>query len=85
VVWLEALESMTQSVTAGGTILMVWKEWASSCWSQELIHGVHITGVEAPGATRRSGQPVAEEDRRRERQSSSTVSMPSEVEVPGAT
>jgi hypothetical protein len=26
VVWLEVPESMTQSVTAGGTIVMVWKE-----------------------------------------------------------
>jgi hypothetical protein len=26
VVWLEAPESVTQSVTAGGTIVMVWKE-----------------------------------------------------------
>jgi hypothetical protein len=26
VVWLEALESVTQSVTMGGTIVMVWKE-----------------------------------------------------------
>jgi hypothetical protein len=26
VVWLEALESVTQSVTMGGTIIMVWKE-----------------------------------------------------------
>jgi hypothetical protein len=25
-VWLEAPESVTQSVTAGGTITMVWKE-----------------------------------------------------------
>jgi hypothetical protein len=25
-VWLEAPESMTQSVTAGGTIVVVWKE-----------------------------------------------------------
>ena len=31
VVWLEAPKSATQSVTAGGTIVMVWKEWASSC------------------------------------------------------
>jgi hypothetical protein len=26
VAWLEALKSMTQSMTAGGTIVMVWKE-----------------------------------------------------------
>jgi hypothetical protein len=26
VVWLEASESVTQSLTAGGTIIMVWKE-----------------------------------------------------------
>jgi hypothetical protein len=41
VLWLEALKFVTQSVTAGGTIVMVWKEWASSYWSQELIHSVH--------------------------------------------
>jgi hypothetical protein len=32
VVWLEAPKSVTQSVTAGGTIFMMWKEWASGCW-----------------------------------------------------
>jgi hypothetical protein len=41
VIWLEASESATQSMTAGGTIAIVWKEGASGCWSQELIHGVH--------------------------------------------
>jgi hypothetical protein len=41
VVWLEALELVTQLVITRGTIIMVWKEWASGCWSQELIHGVH--------------------------------------------
>jgi hypothetical protein len=30
-VWLEAPESVTQSVIARGTIVMVWKEWASGC------------------------------------------------------
>jgi hypothetical protein len=44
VVWLEVSESATQSVSIGGTIGMVWKEGASVCWSQELIHGVHTTG-----------------------------------------
>jgi hypothetical protein len=44
VVWLEAQESMTQSVTVGGTITMVWKEGASGCWSQDLNHGVHAVG-----------------------------------------
>ena len=44
VVWLEAPESATQSVTVGGTIFMVWKEWASGCWCRELIHGVHAAG-----------------------------------------
>jgi hypothetical protein len=43
-VWLEAPKSVTQSVTAGGTIAMVWKEGASDCWSQGLIHGVHTAG-----------------------------------------
>jgi hypothetical protein len=44
VVWLEALESMTQSVTTGGTITMVWKEMANSYWSHGLIPGVHAIG-----------------------------------------
>jgi hypothetical protein len=41
VMWLEAPKSATQLVIARGTIVMVWNEWASSCWSEELIHGVH--------------------------------------------
>jgi hypothetical protein len=44
VVWLEAPESVTQLVTAGGTIAMVWREGVSGCWSQELIHCVHTIG-----------------------------------------
>jgi hypothetical protein len=36
---LEAPESVTQSVTMGGTIVMVWKEWANGYWFQELIGG----------------------------------------------
>jgi hypothetical protein len=52
--WLEALESTTQSVTAGGTIALVWKEGASSCWSQELIHGVHAVGGGGARVARRS-------------------------------
>jgi hypothetical protein len=40
--------------------------------------------VEAQGATRRSGQPTAEEDHRGERRRSSTVSTPLEVDTPGA-
>jgi hypothetical protein len=44
VVWLEAPKSVTQSVTVGGTIVMVWKEWASGCWCRELKHGVHAAG-----------------------------------------
>jgi hypothetical protein len=41
VVWLEASEYVTQSMIVGGTIIIVWNEWASGCWSQELIHSVH--------------------------------------------
>jgi hypothetical protein len=44
VVWLEAPESVTQLVTAGGTIVMVWKERTNGYWFQELIHGVHDAG-----------------------------------------
>jgi hypothetical protein len=33
VVWLDAPEYATQSVTVGGTIVMVWKEWANGCCS----------------------------------------------------
>jgi hypothetical protein len=44
VVWLEAPESVTQLETTGGTIVVVWKEWASDCWFQELIHGGHDVG-----------------------------------------
>jgi hypothetical protein len=38
---------------------VVLKESASGCWLQELV-------VEAPRAARMLGQPVAEEDHRRE-------------------
>jgi hypothetical protein len=44
VVLLEVSESMTQPMTVGGTIAMVWKEGANDCLSQQLIHGVHTTG-----------------------------------------
>jgi hypothetical protein len=44
VVWLEAPESVTQSMITGGTIVMVWEEWASGCWCRELIHNVHAAG-----------------------------------------
>jgi hypothetical protein len=37
VVWLEASESATQSVTAGGVKAMVLKEFANDCWSQMPI------------------------------------------------
>jgi hypothetical protein len=56
VIWLEALESVAQSVTTGGTIVTVWKEWASGYWSQELIHSVHGTkGGCARGGTAGGG------------------------------
>jgi hypothetical protein len=41
-------------------------------------------GVDAPGATQRSGRPAAEGDRGWERRGSSTVSTPPEVDAPGA-
>jgi hypothetical protein len=44
VVWLEVPESVTQVETMGGTIVVVWKEWASGCWFQELIHGAQDAG-----------------------------------------
>jgi hypothetical protein len=44
VVWMESLESMTQPKIVGGTIIVVWKEWASSCWFQDLIHSGHNVG-----------------------------------------
>jgi hypothetical protein len=41
VVWLEAPESMTQSVTTGGTITMVWKEMRG-CWTLTPLEPGHI-------------------------------------------
>jgi hypothetical protein len=55
---------------------VVWKEWASGCWFQELIHGCHDAG---------GGGLVAEEDCRRERWGSSTVSTLPEVDASGVT
>jgi hypothetical protein len=37
VVWLEAPESVTQSVAAGGVKAMVLKELANDCWSHASI------------------------------------------------
>jgi hypothetical protein len=54
VVWLEASKSATQSETAGGTIIVVWKAWASGCLFQELIHGGHDAG----GGGARGGMKV---------------------------
>jgi hypothetical protein len=54
VVWLQALKSVTQSVTAGGTIFMVLKEWASGSWCRELVHSVHA----ARGGGARGGAKV---------------------------
>jgi hypothetical protein len=42
VVWLEASESMTYSVTVGGVKAMVLKELASECWSQVPMQGDHV-------------------------------------------
>jgi hypothetical protein len=36
-VWLEAPESATQSVTTGGVKAMVLKELANDCWSHMLV------------------------------------------------
>jgi hypothetical protein len=39
VVWLEASESMTQSVATGGVKAIVLKELTNDCWSHAHIQG----------------------------------------------